>query len=103
MVEAIWVADTQLQLSQLSCLDADLHKDQRRQSSSSPEASVDAADSKGQAGLGSQLGSQAQPVEICHDITLSRGCLIAGLPLILSERVEHHYKSMGWSLFYEIT
>jgi len=40
---------------------------------------------------------------ICHDITLSRGCLIAGLPLILSERVEHHYKSMGWSLFYEIT
>jgi len=39
----------------------------------------------------------------CHDITLSRGCLIAGLPLILSERVKHHYKSMGWSLFYEIT
>jgi len=39
----------------------------------------------------------------CHDITLSRGWLIAGLPLILAERVEHHYKSMGWSLFYEIT
>ena len=36
-------------------------------------------------------------------VTLSRGCLIAGLPLILAERVEHHYKSMGWSLFYEIT
>jgi hypothetical protein len=64
MVEAAWVADTQLQLSQLSCFDADLHKDQRRQSSSSSEASVDAADSKGQAGQGSQLGSQAQPVEI---------------------------------------
>ena len=28
---------------------------------------------------------------------------LAGLPLILSERVEHHYKSMGWSLFHEIT
>ena len=39
----------------------------------------------------------------CHDITLSRGCLIAGLLLILAERVEHHYKSMGWSLFHEIT
>jgi len=39
----------------------------------------------------------------CHDITLSRGYLIAGLPLILAERVEHHYKSIGWSLFYEIT
>jgi len=60
MVEAVWVADTQLQLSQLSCLDADLHKDQRRQSSSSLEALVDAADSMGQAGL----SSQAQPVEI---------------------------------------
>ena len=39
----------------------------------------------------------------CHDITLSRGCLIAGLPLILAERSGHHYKSMGWSLFHEIT
>jgi hypothetical protein len=66
MVEAVWVADTQLQLSQLSCLDADLHKDQRRQSFSSSEALVDTADSKGQARLGSQLGSQAQPVEISY-------------------------------------
>jgi len=43
------------------------------------------------------------PILCCHDITLSRGCLIAGLPLILAERVEHHYQSMGWSLFHEIT
>jgi len=27
--------------------------------------------------------------------------LIAGLPLVCAERVEHYYKSMGWSLFYE--
>jgi len=46
---------------------------------------------------------QTQSGRTCHDITLSRGCLIAGLPLILSERVEHYYKSIGWSLFYEIT
>ena len=38
----------------------------------------------------------------CHDITLSRGCLIAGLPLICTERAEYYYKSMGWSSFYEI-
>jgi hypothetical protein len=53
MVEAAWVADTQLQLSQLSYLDADLHKDQQSQSSSSSDALVDAADSEGQAGLSS--------------------------------------------------
>jgi len=40
---------------------------------------------------------------LCHDITLSRGCLIAGLPPILAEGAGHHYKSIGWSLFYEIT
>jgi hypothetical protein len=39
----------------------------------------------------------------CHDIALLRGCLIAGLPLICAERAEHYYKSMGWSLFHEIT
>jgi hypothetical protein len=39
----------------------------------------------------------------CHDITLLRGCLIAGLPLILTERAEHYYKSMGWSPFHKIT
>jgi len=39
----------------------------------------------------------------CHDITLLKGCLIAGLPLILAERAGHYYKSMGWSLFHEIT
>lgn len=33
-------------------------------SSSLSEASVDGADGKGKAGLGNQLGSQAQPVEI---------------------------------------
>jgi len=38
----------------------------------------------------------------CHDITMSRGCLIAGLPLICTGRAEHYYKSMGWSSFHEI-
>ena len=37
----------------------------------------------------------------CHDITLLRGCLIAGLHLVCTERVEHYYKSIGWSLFYK--
>ena len=37
----------------------------------------------------------------CRDITLLRGCLIAGLPQICTEEVEHYYKSMGWSLFRE--
>jgi len=32
MVKAAWVADTQLRLIQPSCLDADLDKDQQRQS-----------------------------------------------------------------------
>jgi len=32
-----------------------------------------------------------------------RGCLIAGLPLILAEGAGHYYKSMGWSLLQEIT
>jgi len=41
--------------------------------------------------------------QYCHDITLLRGCLIAGLFLILAERAGHYYKSIGWSLFYEIT
>jgi len=43
----------------------------------------------------------SSPASCCHDITLSRGCLIAGLPLVCTERVEHYYKSMGWSLFHE--
>ena len=38
---------------------------------------------------------------VCHDITLSRDCLIAGLPLVCTKRVEYYYKSMGWSLFHE--
>jgi len=38
-------------------------------------------------------------VSSCHDITLLRGYLIAGLPLILAERAGNYYKSMGWSLF----
>ena len=37
----------------------------------------------------------------CHDITLLRGCLIAGLPLVCTEKVEHYYKSMAWSIFHE--
>ena len=35
------------------------------------------------------------------DITLLRGCLIAGLPLVCTERVEHYYKPIGWYLFHE--
>ena len=27
--------------------------------------------------------------------------MIAGLPLVCTERVEHYYKSMGWSLFHK--
>jgi len=34
-------------------------------------------------------------IPIRHDITLSRGCLIAGLPLVCTERVKHYYKSMA--------
>ena len=60
LLEAAWVADKRLQLSQLSCLNAS--KDQ--QSPSSSDAAGDAADNKGKAGLGSQLGSQGQPVKI---------------------------------------
>jgi len=59
--------------------------------------------SRSSRGWSSQSSSRSITSSYRHDITLSRGCLIAGLPLILSERVEHHYKSMGWSLFYEIT
>jgi hypothetical protein len=59
LVEAAWVADTQLRLSQLSHLNAD--EDQHpKSSSSSSDALVDAADNEGQA----ELGSQAQHVEI---------------------------------------
>jgi hypothetical protein len=61
MVETVWTADTQLQLSQRSYLDTDLNKGQQGQS---PSSSVSAADSKGKARLGSKLGSQTQPVEI---------------------------------------
>ena len=49
LVEAAWVADTQLQLSQLSYLDAD----EDQQSSSSSDAARDAADNEGQARQGS--------------------------------------------------
>jgi len=67
LAEAAWVADTQLQLSQLSCLNAG----EDQQSSSSSDAAEDAADNEGQAGLGSQLGSQAQPVEISSSDEIS--------------------------------
>jgi hypothetical protein len=59
LVEAAWVADTQLRLSQLSYLDTD-EEQYPRSSSSSPDTLVDAANNRGQA----ELGSQAQPVEI---------------------------------------
>jgi hypothetical protein len=70
LVEAAWVADTQLQLSQLSYLDADnsqledADRDQQEQSSSLSDASSDISDSKDDAGSSCQLGSQAQPLEI---------------------------------------
>jgi hypothetical protein len=67
IVEAAWVADTQLQLSQLSYLDADGDQpdtdgDQHLKSSSSSDALEDAADDEVEAPA--ELGSQAQPVEI---------------------------------------
>jgi hypothetical protein len=70
LVEAAWVADTQLQLSQLSYLDADDDQledtdgDQQEQSPSSSDASLDASDNEDDAGPSCQLGSQAQPLEI---------------------------------------
>jgi hypothetical protein len=57
LVEAAWVADTQLQLSQLSTQDAD--RDQHHKSSSES-----ASDNEDDAGPSCQLGSQAQPLEI---------------------------------------
>jgi hypothetical protein len=53
LVEAAWVADTQLRLSQLSHLDAD---EDQHYNTSSPDASGNADDN--------ELGSQAQPLEI---------------------------------------
>jgi hypothetical protein len=70
LVEAAWVADTQLQLSQLSYLDADndqledADRDQQEQSPSSLDASLDASDNEDDARPSCQLGSQAQPLEI---------------------------------------
>ena len=63
-MEAAWVADTQLQLSQLSYLDADADADgdQHPKSSSSSDALEDAADNEVESPA--KLGSQAQPVEI---------------------------------------
>ena len=65
LIEAAWVADTQLQLSQLSNLDADDDRQedtdggQQEQNSSS----LDASDNEDDAGPSCQLGSQAQPLE----------------------------------------
>jgi hypothetical protein len=56
-VEAAWVADTQLQLSQLSYLDVD---DDRLEDTDLHHTS----DNEDDAGLGCQAGSQAQPLEI---------------------------------------
>jgi hypothetical protein len=71
LVEAAWVADTQLQLSQLSYLDADSDADgdQHPKSSSSSDASEDAANDKVEAPA--ELGSQAQPVEISSNDEIS--------------------------------
>jgi MULE transposase-like protein len=78
LVEAAWVADTQLQLSQLSYQDADADADedqpdadlhQHPKSSSSEYASEDAADDEVEAPA--ELGSQAQPVEISSSDEIS--------------------------------
>ena len=53
LMEAAWVADSQLRLRQLSHLDAD---EDRHHNTSSPDASGNADDN--------ELGSQAQPLEI---------------------------------------
>jgi hypothetical protein len=57
LVEAAWVADTQLQLSQLSYLDVD---DDRLEDTDLHHTS----DNEDDAGLGCQADSQAQPLEI---------------------------------------
>jgi len=62
LVEAAWVADIQLQLSQLSTQDAD--GDQRHESSSLSDSSESASNNEDDAGPSCQLGSQAQPLEI---------------------------------------
>jgi hypothetical protein len=62
LVEAAWVADTQLQLSQLSTQDAD--EDQHYKSSSLSDSSESASDNEDVAGPSCQLGNQAQPYEI---------------------------------------
>jgi hypothetical protein len=55
----------QLQLSQLSYLDADDDEDQREaSSSSSSDASLDASDNEDDVGPSCQASSQAQPLEI---------------------------------------
>jgi hypothetical protein len=68
LVEAAWVADTQLRLSQLSHLDANEDQledaDGDQNSSSLSDASLDASDNEDDAGPSCQLGSQAQPLEI---------------------------------------
>jgi hypothetical protein len=71
LVEAAWVADTQLQLSQLSYLDAnaDADGDQHPKSSSSSDASEDAADDEVESPA--ELGGQAQPVEISSSDEIS--------------------------------
>ena len=56
-MEAAWVADTQLQLSQLSYLDVD---DDRLEDTDLHHTS----DNEDDAGLGCQADSQAQPLEI---------------------------------------
>jgi hypothetical protein len=71
LIEAAWVADTQLQLSQLSYLDAnaDADGDQHPKSSSSSDALDDAANDEVEAPA--ELGSQAQPVEISSSDEIS--------------------------------
>jgi hypothetical protein len=65
LFEAAWVADTQLQLSQLSTQDAD--GDQHYENSSSSDSlggASDNEDKEDDARPSYQLGSQAQPLEI---------------------------------------
>jgi len=61
LVEADWVADTQLRLSQLSHLDAD---EDQHYNTTSPDALGNADDNEMDEPAEPELGSQAQPLEI---------------------------------------
>jgi hypothetical protein len=69
LVEAVWVANTQLQLSQLSTQDA--NGDQHHESSSSSDSSESASDNEDDAGPSCQFGSQGQPLRYHQVMSLA--------------------------------